>query len=70
MKTLEIQIKDEVRVFDSVGEAIAFIKKIIQKVFDSGEEISFQIDVKRESVRAPPIGINVSDKMEVKEALS
>ena len=69
MNVIQIQVKDEIRVFDSVGEAVAFIKKIIQKVFDSGEPVSFQVDVKREAVRGPPIGINVNENIITKEAL-
>lgn len=76
MKTLEIHVKEEIKVFDVLNGqdfkgVMLYIERVIQKFMDSEQE-TITIDIiKKSPTRAPPtLGISVSDGTKVGEALS
>ena len=71
MEVLEIQVKDEVRVFDNVGEAVALLEKIVQEIMAYEEDFTTYIVIRKRMGRDPPtLGINVKERIKTKEALS
>jgi len=68
--TLEIRVKDEVKVFDEVAKAIEFVVEKIQKWFAEDEDKVFEISLRKKTGRSPPaLGISVNEVVKNKEAL-
>jgi hypothetical protein len=69
--TLEVCVNEEIIISENVGDIMAFIEKVVQRVI-SGELITpINISIKLPKSNSPPaLGINVNDRMKVGEALS
>ena len=68
---IEVRIKDEIKVFDTVGDMIEAIREIISTwigIKDQKEPIV--INIKKLEARGPPaLGVSVNDTMKAKAAL-
>jgi hypothetical protein len=68
--TLEIRVKDEVKVFDEVATATEFVVKKIQEWFAEDEDQVFEVSLRKETGRSPPtLGISVNETVKTKETL-
>ena len=68
--TIEIKVKDEVKVFDEVAKAIEFVVEKIKKWLLEDEDEVFKISLRKETGRSPPaLGISVNEVVKNKEAL-
>jgi len=68
--TIEIRVKDEVKVFDEVAKAIEFVVEKIKKWLFEDEGGVFEISLRKEADRSPPaLGISVNEVVKNKEAL-
>lgn len=67
---LEIKVNETIHVVDTVGEAEEYIRKILDEFVRDSDKVQISITViKRESIPAPPLGIHVSDKLDIKTVL-
>ena len=67
---LEIKVFEEVKVTDSLMEALAFIEKVIQRVLSGDTDIPVLISIRKVNSNSPPVlGINVSETSLVKDRL-
>ena len=68
--TIEIRVKDEVKVFDEVAKAIEFVVEKIKKWLLEDEDEVVEISLRKETGRSPPtLGISVNEVVRNKEAL-
>lgn len=71
--TLEIHINEKIEVFDSVGDAIAYITKVIENYVNAGvvdNPLKFYI-VKKDAERGPPtLGVHVVEEIKTKDSLA
>lgn len=68
--TLEIRVHEDIKVVDSLGEAIRIIVRAFKKWAKHEDIREFQIVIKKVSDRAPPaLGINVSDTSKIVDRL-
>lgn len=71
MKSLEIKVKDEIKVYDNLEEGLFNVEKIIHEWFVSGDNSPLTITLSKVEDRGPPaLGINVTDSVKAKEALT
>jgi hypothetical protein len=66
---IEIFVYDEVKVFEGIEEAVAWIKEVVQKWLLSDDTEPLTIKLTKNSGRAPPLQVYVSDSVRTKEAL-
>jgi hypothetical protein len=67
---LEINVFDESKVVDSMGDAVVVMERIIQKILASDSDIPVTITVKRVKNNSPPaLGINVGETVVIKDRL-
>jgi hypothetical protein len=71
MKSLEIKVKDNINIHDSLDEAVCAVEKIIREWFNSEDSSPLTITLSKIEDRGPPaLGINVNDGIKTKEALT
>lgn len=68
--TLEININEEIYVAESIGEAMALIEKVIQKILSGEIDTPVNITIKSSRGNSPPtLGISIEESTKVGEAL-
>lgn len=67
---LEIRVNEEILISESLGDIVAFVEKIIQKILAGELDTPVCITIDRPTSNSPPtLGISVSDVMKLGEAL-
>jgi hypothetical protein len=67
---LEINVNDQTYITESVGEALAVVERVIQKILVEDTNIPVNILISKPRANSPPaLGINVSEVIEIKDKL-
>lgn len=67
---LEIRVFDEIKIVDSLGDAVVVLEKVIQKILASDSDLPVSISIKRVKNNSPPVlGINVTETVVLKDRL-
>lgn len=69
---LKINVNDEVKVIDTLVDAIKFVEEIIRNYYESPETKPLRITISKQGDdRAPPaLGINISENVEMEDRLA
>jgi hypothetical protein len=67
---LEIRVFDEIYITDSLGETLAVVSRVIEKILAEDSDVPVNILISKPRANSPPaLGINVSEVIEIKDKL-
>lgn len=70
MKSLEIRVNDEIKIFDTLVDAINYLTEEVMKWFQSDETSPFSVFIRKEISRGPPsLNVSVSDGIGTRSGL-
>ena len=67
---LEINVFEQTYIVDTVGDAVAVLTRVIQKILAEDKDVPVNILISKPRANSPPaLGINVSEVIEIKDKL-
>ena len=67
---LEINVFEQTYIVDTVGDAVAVLTRVIEKILAEDSDVPVNILISKPRANSPPaLGINVSEVIEIKDKL-